>query len=84
LESFEMSAPSSLCKIVSYHLDPSLDQTGITKKCASPTDCRSLTFETSLERAYEFRYIITSNAQAGDEKLITQVLTTKITCGAEI
>ena len=86
LENFMMSAPTNLCRIVSYDLDPATDQTGITQTATgcNTIDCRTLTFDTSFESVYVFKFVITSNAQLGYQKLTTQVLTTKIICGAEV
>ena len=84
-----MSAPTKLCSTLSYVLkiETTSYQTGITQTasgCANSIDCQTTTFDTSSEKFYKFRFVITSNAQPGFEKLMTQILTQKIVCGAEV
>jgi hypothetical protein len=87
LQEFEMSAPTSSCRMISYVLkiDQSGDQEGISQPCIGSTvDCRTVILDTSQERTYHFGFFVTSNAQPGFNKLITQVLTSEISCGTEV
>ena len=84
-----MSAPTNLCKTLSYtlQLEPDSQKTGITQvaqDCSNSIDCQTVIFDTSQEKVLKFRFIIKTNAQPGFEKLTTQILTQNIVCGAEV
>ena len=84
-----LESGTNLCKILSYEMqiEPASYPTGITQvasNCANSIDCQTVAFDTSIEKVYLFKFMITSDALPGFNQLVTQVLTVNVTCGAEV